>query len=108
MHIAVSPQKICKEIFKKGFQKDYTFPAYNTVLVLLILLLLLALMLILVALMVRQDNIGYNNAVMAIDRGEQVTELAFSCNGFPMNDECIYGSPLPAQDNGNLKTQMVP
>ena len=106
MHIAVSPQKICKEIFKKGFQKDYTFPVYNTVLVLLILLLLLKL--ILVALMIHQDNIGYNNAVMAIDRGEQVTELAFSCNSCPMNDDFIYGSPLPAQDSGNLKTQMVP
>ena len=102
----IHDQRSCKEIFRKGFPKDYTFPVYNTALVLLILLLLLRL--ILVPLIVYQDNIRCNNAVMAIDWGEQVTELAFSCNRYPMSDDYIYKSPLPAQDNGSSKTQMVP
>ena len=76
------------------------------------LLILLLILLILVAMVYQlQDNVGYTNAVLAIDQGEQDTELAFVCNSFTTNsvdsDCSIYSSPLPAQDNGTLKTQLV-
>ena len=68
-------------------------------------------MLLLLVTIVYQDNVGYANAVLAIDQGEQDTELAFACNSFTNNsvdsDCSIYFSPLPAQDNGTLKTQLV-
>ena len=58
-----------------------------------------------------QDDVGYTNAVLAIDQREQNTELAFACNSFTTNsvdNDCgIYSSPLPAEDNGTLKTQLV-
>ena len=87
----------------------YSFLADNMVLLALIIMLL-----VLVA-MVLQDNINVgNNAVLATDQGKQNTELAFSPNSYATysvninyNDDWIYISPLPAQNNDTLKTQLV-
>ena len=59
-----------------------------------------------------RENIRYSNAVQAIDQGKQDTELVFSCNNYAIKsvNDCesgIYSSPLPAQDNATLKTQLV-
>ena len=86
----------------------YSFLADN-----MVLLVLMIMLLILVA-MVLQDNVHVGiDAVLATDQGKQNTELAFSPNSYATysaninNDDWIYISPLPAQDNDTLKTQLV-
>ena len=84
----------------------YSFLADNMVLLVLIIMFL-----ILVAMVLQHVGI---NAVLATDQGKQNTELAFSPNSYAThsvninyNDDWIYISPLPAQDNDTLKTQLV-
>ena len=75
----------------------------------MVLLFLLLLMLLLIML-VYEGNIGYSYAVLAIDPGGQDTEQSLSCNINMTNSvyDCdICSSPLPAQDNDTLKTQLV-
>ena len=65
--------------------------------------------------MVLQDNVHVAiNGVLAIDQGKQDAELVFSSNSYGyatnsvnINDDWIYISPLPVQDNDTLKTQWV-
>ena len=71
-------------------------------------------LLILVAMVLQDDVHVAIIGVLAIDQGEEDAELVFSSNSYGyatnsvnINDDWIYISPLPVQDNDTLKTQWV-
>ena len=81
------------------------------IIVMMILLLMLLLFMLLLLVDYDQNNIAYNNGVLAVDQGKLNTELTFSCNIRSTTtsiNNYIYSTPaVQAKDNGFYKSQLV-
>ena len=77
----------------------------------MILLLMLVLLMLLLLVYYKQNNIAYNNGVLAVDEGKLNTELTFSCNIRSTTtsiNNYIYTTPdVQAEDNGFYNSELV-